>query len=223
MGDVDTPDAVGDLEVPSEKLQIIRLPFGCGVIHVEGVDGVRSDLTTLQAFNRGVFFVIERREQVNTLYNVAVPKGDAELHLLCLSEMIQLRGGDIVVSWKQSNVNFHSGCLNGWYPINALDMQAVILVLPEMPGVDCRAVLLSPDVMLNIWQGVFDYMQCWDFMNKGNYIDFTLNQTRYAAYEAALLPSLLTLEMFEVGQKRKQPDVSMVDSDDEPSAKKAKV
>jgi hypothetical protein len=81
----------------------------------------------------------------------------------------------------------------------------------------------GPHVLSSIWQGVYNYMQCWQFMNVGGRINFTFNQAKYDAYVAALPSSPLALEVCTLGQKHKLRDVPMVDSDDESAAKKAKV
>jgi hypothetical protein len=223
LGTMTTPVARGKLEVPAQKLDIIKLPYGCAFVEVEGLGGETNDLTTFRAGTGSAYFVIERHEEIKTLYDAVVVKGQCTLHFLDLFETIQLRAGDIIVSWKPSHVDFSMGPRNVLRDMDAEDMLAVIPVLPELPGVDCRAALLGPHVLTSIWQGVYDYMQCWQFMNVGGRFNFTFNQAKYDAYVAALPSCLLALDVCMVGQKRKLRDVPMVDSDDESAAKKAKV
>jgi hypothetical protein len=225
IGKVARPCSVGQLQVEPHQIDVIPTEAGCGMLMMEGVDGTTRDRALFRSLRDYDTFVLEKLGPVDTLYDALIPKGQYALHMMRAGQTIELRAGDMILSWVQEKVHFARNSLPSPCPINSDDMVTIMPLIPEShcPSMSCRDVLLHDQMLLNIWQNVANYMQCWQYQKVAGQVKFTLNDAAYASYEAKISPLLLQLQV--LGVKRKLSPMMVVDDDDlydGPAAKKQK-
>ena len=209
------PRSVGSLVVEEGKQQAISLPAGYGTFTVDGFDEATPNSVLFRANSDQNFFVLERQAPVLSFHDIASPSSTT-LHLLEDGDTIELRGGDIVVAWNQENTNW----ARTWQPmpLNILDMQAAMLILPEFHSREMHSLLLQN--MLSIWERIQAFMSSWDSHYLQNGVTIVKDQGRYGTYESSQPDGLEVMKSLTLPRTKRRMSF---DDDDEWLHKKMKI